>query len=293
MKYVLDPDNRGCSDDVLLDDLRQVANQLGRNSLTKALYNGSGRFSAATMQKRFGSWNTALERTGLDVAKRISIPNRELLEDLKIAARTLGVRVLTTADYSRIGNFSVPTVQRAFGSWQRALEEAELEVSEAWHLKTPDEELHSNLATVWEFVGRQPMKSDMVQPISRVSAHSYVRRFGSWRSALQAFVAVANQSETERISEAAEAPTREASTPAPRRTPRDPGWKLRFIVNRRDHFRCCACSRSPATHYGVVLHVDHVVPWREGGETVLGNLQTLCEVCNIGKGSLLMHGAEG
>jgi len=34
---------------------------------------------------------------------------------------------------------------------------------------------------------------------------------------------------------------------------------------------------------GVCLHVDHVKPWGKGGETVLENLQILCDVCNIGK----------
>ncbi len=34
---------------------------------------------------------------------------------------------------------------------------------------------------------------------------------------------------------------------------------------------------------GVELHVDHTVPWSKGGETVLGNLRTLCSDCNLGK----------
>ncbi|WP_343324290.1 HNH endonuclease signature motif containing protein [Streptococcus sp. Marseille-P8640] len=37
----------------------------------------------------------------------------------------------------------------------------------------------------------------------------------------------------------------------------------------------------------VVLHVDHIIPWSKGGETVLGNLQTLCSKCNLGKSDLL------
>jgi 5-methylcytosine-specific restriction endonuclease McrA len=37
---------------------------------------------------------------------------------------------------------------------------------------------------------------------------------------------------------------------------------------------------------GVRLHVDHVKPWSKDGETVLENLQILCNVCNIGKGDV-------
>lgn len=293
MRYVLEPDNRNCPDDVLFGDLRLVATKLGKTSITKDDYNAHGRFSAATMQKRFGSSNNALEKSGLLVQKRMDIPHNELLNDLKRSATELGVKVLSTNDYSRVGHFSVVTVQRAYGSWSKALEAAELEISENWRPKVSEEELLSNLAIVWETLGRQPKKSDLCPPFSRISAHSYVRRFGSWRQALENFVALADQLEPE------EMPVPEAAVQAPvllppkKRTQRDPSWRLRFLVNRRDRFTCCACGRSPATHPGVVLHVDHIVPWSQGGETTLGNLQTLCEVCNIGKSDLPMHEHEG
>ena len=32
--------------------------------------------------------------------------------------------------------------------------------------------------------------------------------------------------------------------------------------------------------------MDHVVPWSLGGETVIENLQVLCEQCNVGKSNL-------
>jgi len=35
----------------------------------------------------------------------------------------------------------------------------------------------------------------------------------------------------------------------------------------------------------VKLHVDHIVPVSRGGKSVMGNLQTLCEDCNCGKGN--------
>ena len=35
--------------------------------------------------------------------------------------------------------------------------------------------------------------------------------------------------------------------------------------------------------YGVKLHVDHIIPITRGGKTVMSNLQTLCERCNVGK----------
>ncbi len=56
---------------------------------------------------------------------------------------------------------------------------------------------------------------------------------------------------------------------------------MRFDVLRRDGYRCQCCGATVAD--GEKLVVDHKVPWSEGGETVMSNLQTLCEPCNSGK----------
>lgn len=60
---------------------------------------------------------------------------------------------------------------------------------------------------------------------------------------------------------------------------------LRYQVLQRDGFRCVLCGASAAD--GVRLHVDHVVPVSRGGKTEMGNLRTLCEACNLGKGARL------
>ncbi|MBR5903681.1 MAG: HNH endonuclease, partial [Clostridia bacterium] len=63
--------------------------------------------------------------------------------------------------------------------------------------------------------------------------------------------------------------------------------KLRYQVLKRDNFKCCACGASPAKDPSVELHIDHIVPWSKGGETVIDNLQTLCSKCNLGKSDIL------
>jgi 5-methylcytosine-specific restriction endonuclease McrA len=52
-------------------------------------------------------------------------------------------------------------------------------------------------------------------------------------------------------------------------------------VLQRDQHRCLSCGRT--VRDGVKLHVDHIEPESLGGKTELGNLQTLCADCNIGK----------
>lgn len=290
MRFELEPDNRNCPDAILLDDLRTVASRLGKSTLTKDEYDKHGRFAAATIQNRFGSWNTALAKSNLRVGKRNAIPHGELQSDLQKAAETLGTKVVTVEAYTSIGKFSASTISRAFGSWSNALSAAGLEASSSWHPKTSDDDLLSNLAAVWEALGHQPKQHDLRQPLSRFSADTYKRRFGSWRKALEFFVQSANDN-VSHASRAQPSSSAGGSMPLARqkhRTQRDPSWRLRFLVSRRDRFTCRACGRSPATTVGVVLHVDHVVPWSHGGETVLDNLQTLCERCNIGKSDLPM-----
>lgn len=62
--------------------------------------------------------------------------------------------------------------------------------------------------------------------------------------------------------------------------------RLRFQVLRRDNFACVQCGASPAKNPSVELHIDHIIPWSKGGNTVYENLQTLCLKCNLGKSNL-------
>jgi len=61
--------------------------------------------------------------------------------------------------------------------------------------------------------------------------------------------------------------------------------RLRYRVIERDGFRCVMCGATAAV--GAVLQVDHILPVSRGGKTTIGNLQTLCDRCNRGKGASL------
>ena len=59
--------------------------------------------------------------------------------------------------------------------------------------------------------------------------------------------------------------------------------QLRYDVLKRDNFTCQKCGATAKD--GAKLHVDHIVPVYKGGKTTMSNLQTLCDRCNIGKGT--------
>lgn len=290
MKYELEPDNRNCPDEELLEDLRIVARQFTTNSLTKEQYNTHGRFCAATTQKRFGSWNKALSLSGLNVQKRMGISEDELLSDVKRVADTLNLQTVARNEYREHGRFADATLSRRFGSWAAVLKAAGLKPTQ-WKPPATDEDLFDNMAKVWEHVGRQPKQKDFRPPVSTYSAATYVNRFHSWRRALEAFVIAANTERGPTSTENTEAQPVEAKAEQQptHRTGRNPSWRLRFLVMRHDHFACRLCGASPAKDPSVSLTVDHIIPWSKGGETVLPNLQTCCEKCNGGKSDLRME----
>jgi hypothetical protein len=166
-----------------------------------------------------------------------------------------------------------------FGSWNAGLRKAGLAPNEEKNV--PIEALFDNLKIVWIAKGRQPRYRDMAVPPSQYTAAPYMARFGGWRKALEEFVAAFDQEQNELAGDNAAV----ARNTVPRRTGRDPSLALRFLVLRRDNFCCVACGRSPATVAGLVLEIDHLIPWSKGGETLAANLRTLCFDCNRGKGA--------
>ncbi|WP_420824067.1 HNH endonuclease [Telmatospirillum siberiense] len=139
--------------------------------------------------------------------------------------------------------------------------------------------MFENIMLLWQHFGRQPRRAELAKPPSVISQSAYLRRFHSWTDALTQFVAYANAQDTR--------PPDPVEIPKGHKTGRDPSLRLRFRVMKRDNFSCRVCGASPALKPGLTLHVDHIVAWSLGGETVDDNLQTLCEPCNLGKSNML------
>jgi hypothetical protein len=211
--------------------------------------------------------------------KHRNIPDRELVRDLRRVARETGRRRVTAQLYIEHGTFRPNTLARRFGSWNAALGAAGLKVTQHWGV--PDAVLLKNLADVWRKLGRQPTCRELTKRggFSTFAGATYKRRFGTWHGALRAFEAFASNDGSHGAT-----PRHAKTTPRPSR---DINWRLRATVLIRDNCLCRMCGASPAKEPAVTLHVDHIVPWSKGGQTVLSNLQTLCARCNIGKGDLL------
>ena len=207
----------------------------------------------------------------------------EMLADLKHVAEKIGKNSVTMEEYDEHGKYHTTTLTRKMGSWFEILKKANLESNRS-PINIPDEELFKNLEEVWIKLGKQPGWTQTRKPLSKYSADTYANRFGTWRQALEKFVAYINNEENISSEEAIR--NLEIEPITKHKTQRNINWRLRFVVMKRDNFKCKNCGRSPATDPSIILHVDHIKAWANGGETVLENLQTLCSVCNIGKSDL-------
>lgn len=121
MRFQLEPYHRDTTDAELIEDLRRVAAETGRSTVTIDRYNDRGRFHATTLTRRFGSWFKALECAGLKRTRNLNIPNEALFENLVEAWTRLG-RQPKYADLTRgISAYSSGTYEKRFGGWRRAL----------------------------------------------------------------------------------------------------------------------------------------------------------------------------
>lgn len=208
-----------------------------------------------------------------------NVSDQELLDDLRKVASIIGSTIIRGNDYKEHGRFAQHTFRRRFGSWKAALEMVGLKRARGW--RTPDDELFANIEGLWLKLGRQPHVSDLKTSQSSFSPNAYLSRFGRWRTALEKFVSWAEEREPEHQLQDVD------KGYAHKRTPRAIGDRLRAKVLLRDGATCRLCGARPED--GARLHVDHVRPWSKGGETVLENLQILCEKCNLGKTNMLLH----
>ena len=208
-----------------------------------------------------------------------SVTDEELIADLAGVAALNQSSVLTAKQYDQQGKYHSTTLKRRLGSWSAACKAAGLEGGRE-DLGHPHEAWMENILAVWKNLGKQPSYGDMRG--SRFSPEGYAKRYGSWTGALHAFQAWVDDSEVDYI----EPETTGIFKRRGQGSGRTPSLRLRFKVLQRDGFKCVVCGTSPAGTPGTILHVDHKVPYSKGGLTDAGNLQTLCDRCNLGKADL-------
>ena len=73
MKFELKLRKRNISKEELVADLQKIAKEVGQDTITAVTYTERGAFGVNTMLRRFGSWNEALNQSGLALNNRLNV----------------------------------------------------------------------------------------------------------------------------------------------------------------------------------------------------------------------------
>lgn len=177
------------SDGELVAELRRLADVLGRPP-TASEMDELGDYSTKTYRRRFDSWAVALRAADLDPERRPTggekrrIPTDRLVADVRRVAEECG-RPPTVTEMRDRGRYAVTTYLDRFGSWNGALEAADLDRRRSRRNAIPTRDLVAELRRLAVELGRRPRRADMDER-GAYAGMTYYNRFGSWADALEA-----------------------------------------------------------------------------------------------------------
>lgn len=115
------PKNIKISDDEILIDLKNVSEIIETKKLTQKLYKQYGKYDSSTVVNKFGSWNIALKKIGLESGNINNYTDDELFENILNIWQYKGKQP-TRKDLSfQPSKISQSPYNRRFNSWSEAL----------------------------------------------------------------------------------------------------------------------------------------------------------------------------
>lgn len=154
-------------DEDLIDIILSKADELGRSPKFSEIK------QAKTIQNRFGSWNKALELSGLEIIKQKQNKHSddELIDILKDKAKELG----RTPKISEVKQGNIIKVR--FGLWNNALKLAGIPTGMEFKYRNIHQELIGLLVKKYDELGRLPKAREFKQ------YRTVKNKFNSWEDA--------------------------------------------------------------------------------------------------------------
>lgn len=229
----------------------------------------------------------------LDRPRRNRYSTEAIVNELRRVATHFKRRHFTRHEFDQVAAVCKGSVVLSrFGTWQAALKATNLTLAEYRkpRLLISNTELFDELGRIWRRLGHRPSKDEWDASDARYSYTTYKTRFKGWINACVAFIEHASglahePSTSEKLPDTDREKLPETPTGIPTERVRQIPLTLRLKILQRDNFKCVLCGRSPALNPGTALQLDHIRPFSKGGKTILDNLRTLCQECNLGKGS--------
>jgi len=180
----------GPSEEKILADLKQVADEMGADTLTPDDYASADGITVGTVKRRFESWENALYQAGLDLESEQTISTEDIIEDLRVIADIVGEQP-DRQQYVEVGGVVSPSeVVSRFGSWENALDKAGLEpgVSQSRDGQSgfSDKAILADLRRVADERGQDTLTMREYDTADGMTTAFEVKeRWGTWAAALE------------------------------------------------------------------------------------------------------------
>lgn len=162
----------------LIDDIKRVA-KLKEDTPTLDDMEELGKHASRTYQRRLGSWKQALIQAGFRPNRELA--EEEMIKDIRRLEEKLG-RTPTTRDVHEQGQYGVNSYYRTFGSWNDAIEKAELQPNS--HYNISKEELIEDIKRTSEEFEKVVTKEEY-RKRGEFGPDVCSKKFGSWNKALR------------------------------------------------------------------------------------------------------------
>ena len=182
---IINSEHKDYSDEELLEFMLQFYKKNGRSPKSDDfILNKEGFPSPKPYYKRFGSWNNALKKAGLDINIRKDYTNEELLDMLRKKAKELGRSPSGDEVNDDVNMPNRSTYDKHFGSMNNALKLVGLEVRYQFRSWTKGE-LLQKLREKFNEDGVCPTQRDIDKDSSMPAKGNYRKYFGTFNNAVR------------------------------------------------------------------------------------------------------------
>lgn len=170
----------------IIEDIKNTARILNKNSLSVEDYQLYGHYSVGPLIRIFGSVLNAFSEAGLDKYKRIFIQfisKEELISDIKLVAKNINKSAMSWSLYTNNGGkFSLTTVRKHFKNSRELIKSAGLEI-EIRRKFFSKEEIIQDIQWVAQLLNKKHISFSEYKKLGKFNQANIINKFDSVRDA--------------------------------------------------------------------------------------------------------------
>lgn len=165
--------------DILIEDIINTNNKC-KGNMTRTFYRENGKYSESTIIKNFGSWNKMLKELKLPVNQNKKITEYDIIDDLKRVYDNKPISIkMTRTYYNKNGIFSSDSVVRRFGTWENALNKANIQLEHYIECNSKEDIIDDVICLRKEY---GYITSTLYRKYGKFKTYHISKFFGSWKN---------------------------------------------------------------------------------------------------------------